>query len=130
LSPQNCVVIFHNFTIDNNLQFINISAEHVNDGVHPTLISGTSDLKLDMLKMTARIIIRIPENEKDKSFQRDLFQTSIDIEKFLKGIGGNWLTRGIMANFRSHLDFEPKVPLPKVRNPIDSNKSFECLSLF
>jgi hypothetical protein len=78
------------------------------------LISGTSELKLDILKLTARIIIRVPENEKDSNFQRDLFQTSVDFEKFLKGIGGNWVTRGIMADLRSHLDFEPKVPLPKV----------------
>jgi hypothetical protein len=72
------------------------------------------------MKLTARLIIRVPESDSDKRYQRELIQTSIDIEKFLKGVGGNWFTRGIMKDIRSCLDFDPIIPLPKV---LDSSRS-------
>jgi hypothetical protein len=119
--PQECLVIFHNITIDSNLQIVNISSEILNDGVHATLISGSGDLHYDLLKLTARLIIRVPESDSDKRYNREIFQTSVDIEKFLKGVGGNWFTREIMKDIKSCLDFEAKLPVPKVVNAFSSS---------
>lgn len=62
--------------------------------------------------------VNLPQDEKDKEYQKVLMKTSINLEKLWKGIQGNFMIKVVMANFLEVIDFEPKFPVKKVLNLI------------
>lgn len=83
----------------------------VSDG---NTISGTYDSLVVIEKMMVQLKIMVPADENDKSFQKQFFKTSIDVQKLFNGVQGSFVLKVIMENFFKSIDFEPKFPLPKV----------------
>jgi hypothetical protein len=88
-----------------------------NDGIHSSILCSAIDLRVDLLKLIVRLIIRSQENEQDRDYQHVFFQTSIDAEKFLKGIGGVMFLKGFVRDLKKSVDFELKLPFKKVEPP-------------
>jgi hypothetical protein len=87
----------------------------VGDGVHDTFVSGVMELKYLLERTTVRLVVKLPENERDMNYQRVLFSSAVDASKFLKGIGGsNYIVKTLMNEFIRAIDFEPRFPLEKV----------------
>jgi hypothetical protein len=99
----------------NNLKLFDVNVTLNNDGIHATLISATGKYQFDLLKMTMKLLVRLPENDRDENYQRVFFRTSIDLTKFYNGIGGtNPVTKALMDSLAKSIDFEPKLPMKKV----------------
>jgi hypothetical protein len=86
----------------------------MNDGVNSTVISGTGILKTDLLALVSQVLLKVPENENDINYRRKWFSVTLNVEKFLNGVGSYSFLMHVMRDLRSHLDFEPKLPLKKV----------------
>jgi hypothetical protein len=85
-----------------------------NDGIQSSILCGALDLRVDLLKLIVRLIIRNQEDEQDRDYQHVFFQTSIDAEKFLKGIGAIMFLKGFIRDLKKSVDFELKFPFKKV----------------
>jgi hypothetical protein len=112
---KECYVILNRIETETDKKLANVSTKLINKGVEDTLITIIFDLLLEVEKVTVRMTVKLPENDEDKRYQRQLFQTSIDVAKFFKGQGGNYITNAILGNFFTSIDFEPKFPMPKVK---------------
>lgn len=51
------------------------------------------------------------KDRNDRDCQIELVKTVIDVEKFLKGMQGNFLVRTYLDELTKFMDFEPKFPL-------------------
>jgi hypothetical protein len=60
------------------------------------------------------MLLKVPENETDQYYKREWFRATLNVEKFLNGVGSYSFLMQVMKDLRSHLDFEPKLPLKKV----------------
>jgi hypothetical protein len=86
----------------------------MNDGVNSTVIAGSGNLKADLLALLAKVLIKTPENEEDEIYRRNWFSATLNVEKLLNSVGSYSFLIKIMKDVKSHLDFEPKLPLKKV----------------
>lgn len=77
-------------------------------------ITATYDSLVVIEKMMMQLKIMVPADDNDKSFQKEFFRTSIDVQKLFNGIQGNFIVKVMMENFFKSIDFEPKFPLQKV----------------
>lgn len=77
-------------------------------------ISATFDSLFVIEKMMVQLKLMVPSDDNDKSFQKEFFRTSIDVQKLFNGVQGNFIVKVIMENFFKSIDFEPKLPFPKV----------------
>jgi hypothetical protein len=101
--------------INNNLKFINNSAYIFNDGGNESLVTSIIDLRQDLLRMSAKVIVRLPENDQDQSYGREVFKTSVDIAKFVKGIGlSNFFAKTVMDTFKEWINLDMNFPIKKV----------------
>lgn len=85
-----------------------------NDGVNDTVFNVYLHFLTDVQKVRADLELYTPEDKSDEKCRRLFFRTSIDGEKMLKGINGNYITKTIMANFLQSLDIVPVFPILKV----------------
>jgi hypothetical protein len=86
-----------------------------NDGIHDSVISSAYNLKFDLEKLSARLIFRLQENDRDELYQREFFQTSVDISKFVKGIGMNsFIAKTILGSFKKLGSLDFHFPIRKV----------------
>lgn len=65
--------------------------------------------------MIGNVRITTPIDDDDKTYEKQFFRTSIDVEKLLKGVQGNFVMKVFLENFFQSIDFEPKFPMKKVR---------------
>lgn len=101
--------------VSNNYKYNNQTFNVSNDGVHDSLVNSTYISAVDIERMILNFKVKVPANELDENYQKDFFQTTIDVEKFLKGVRGNYVINTFMGNFVKSLDFEPSFPFKKVK---------------
>lgn len=82
-----------NFQINCNYNYVNLTITSFNDGIHDTLVNVTFRTFVVLQKMAMTIKIRVPINEKDNNYQKEFFQTSIDLSKLYYGARGNYVTK-------------------------------------
>jgi hypothetical protein len=58
----------------------------------------------------AQVLVKLPVDENDNNYRREWFRR----RKFLNGVGSYSFLMQVMKDVKSHLDFEPKLPLKKV----------------
>lgn len=85
------------------------------DGANGSLLYVHLELFAKIRKAVFNFKIYRPEFPNDQNFQKEFFRTSIDVESFFKGVQGNFVSRVVLENFVSSIDFEPKFPLKQVR---------------
>lgn len=86
----------------------------MNDGVHDTVSNATIESLVTSYGVTLNIIVKLPENSKDFNYQRILIRNTVNLDKFVKGNRGNFLTAILMEQVMKFFDFEIKFPFPKV----------------
>lgn len=64
--------------------------------------------------------MNMPDDKNDDEYKREFFKTSIDAQKILKGIYGNYVTESIMENFVKSINFDTKFPIKKVKKRFDT----------
>jgi hypothetical protein len=83
----------------------------LNDAVHGYSIDLTIETFVVITKMWTYFTVRIPQDENDKSFQREFIKTVYDIEKADKN---NFLISMLVRNLKESSETEIKFPIPKV----------------
>lgn len=86
-----------------------------NDGVHDTIINFYAETFAVIEKMSGHVRITTPMNDDDKTYEKEFFRTSVDVEKLMKGVQGNFVIKVFLENFLKSIEFEPKFPMNKVR---------------
>jgi len=113
ISPIMCIIVVDRLILTPNEKLVSSNATMYNDRVHDTLFNGVYELLADVQQIFVSLKIDTPEDKDDKKYQRELFRTSINGQKILGGINGNYFTKSIMENLQKSLGFEPTFPIKK-----------------
>lgn len=90
-----------------------------NDGIHPYVINYTVETLAVFTKMLVYIKVKVPSNENDQNFQKEVINTVVDVEKAFKGIQNNFIIAKVFENIIKSSNLEIKYPLRKVRKVND-----------
>lgn len=101
-----------NSSVDNKTT--RIKFDIFNDAVHDTVMNVTIEHLHDVMKIKMLVKVNLPIDQRDKTYQREILQTNVDVEKLLNGITGNFVMQAFMENFLDCIDFEPKLPFRAV----------------
>lgn len=93
-----------------------------NDGEHSSTLNFTIHVAvaIERIKVAARIMM--PRDPQDKEYQRQFFQTTIDVNNLLAGIEGSFVIKAVMENLIPSFDKIPSFPIAAVRNHVSSSK--------
>jgi hypothetical protein len=91
---QFCFLYCDRAVITNNYDVANMTMKLYNDGIHDTVFNTFIEFKSAILNLKADVKLMGEEYENDKNFERELFRTSVDLGRAMKGIQGNYLLRG------------------------------------
>lgn len=70
---------------------------------------------VEIQKLMAFIVMKVPENDKDKNYQKEFFRTSIDFQKIFNGVQGSFISKILTESLFKHADFQLKFPFKKVK---------------
>lgn len=87
-----------------------------NQKSHDTIFNSVMELLVDAEKIQISFKLTTPDDPNDESYRREFFRTSVDAQKLLNGLNGNYVTKTIMENVMKTLDVKPKFPVKKVIN--------------
>lgn len=108
----------------------NYSLRTRDDGVSSSLLNVTLNLLEEVIDARFEITVKMPESTKDSKFTRTLFRTTINMSRFLRGVGGNSLSKMLMSKIVETVDFEFKFPLkPGIYRMINLSWKGEFLPL-
>lgn len=93
---------------------VNLTFKTFNDGAHDTIFNATFQTFFRIDKMTVNIKINVPLDKTDREFKKQMFSTSLDAGKALKGIGGNFVVNLMAEGFLKSFDVVPKFPMEAV----------------
>lgn len=113
---QNCIIFIDHIIVSCNYDVANLSMNVVNDGTHDTLISASAEYFAVVDKMIIQLKLNVAENEDDMNYRRELLSTTVNVQKLIKGVEGDFVVKTIMANYIKSADFELKMPINKVSN--------------
>lgn len=65
-------------------------------------------------KFSIHMRINVPENEKENDFQKELLRIRLDGRQLFDRHYTNFIIKFVMDSMLDKLDFEPKLPMPKV----------------
>jgi ABC-type transport system involved in Fe-S cluster assembly fused permease/ATPase subunit len=85
------------------------------DKVHDPVINMTIEYKIIVLKLTLFVKITVPEDKFDQIYRREIFHTTIDMEKMFKGLQGSYFAKTLMENLLKSANFGPDFPIQKVK---------------
>lgn len=91
-----------------------LNVSFVNDGIYDTFVNVSYESFVDIHGVTFNFILRVPETSSDKNYGREFIRTSVNVEKFLNGNRGNFMTAILLEQLLKFIDFEAKFPLQKV----------------
>lgn len=101
-----------NKEVDPKIGIVNIS--FFNDGIHDTIVNASIESIVEIHGITLNFIAKCPDTSSDLSYQRVFLRTSVNVDKFINGNRGNFMTAILLEQILKKLDFELKFPLPKV----------------
>lgn len=105
----------HYIVISSNEKVSKTTFKIYYDKNNNTVLNTDLILLVDVEKMVSTVKISVPENKKDKSFRKEVFKTSIDMDKLFNGVQGTYFAKVLLENYFTSINFEPKFPLKKVR---------------
>lgn len=91
-----------------------MSYSKINDGIHDTIFNATLEAFVKIEKILAAVVIRVPGDSNDKNFQREIYRTTIDFQKFFEEVQGSFITRVVKENLMKSIGFDLKFPFEKV----------------
>lgn len=116
---QECTTLIQRLSCDSNQEIMNVTVDYINNGDKDAMISLTLDVFETILTMKSYLTIRLPTDKNDRTFQKELMKTSIDVGKIFSGNAGNFFIKGILDNLLKAIDFKPILPIPPVILPCE-----------
>jgi len=110
---QNAVII-DRVMVENNEKVAHL---HIDFFKISNITSGLNisfTIKRDVAKVTVAVAIDLQAGPNDKRYKTEFLRLSVDLEKIMKGLKGNILTRDIAKSFAKSLDFKLEFPLKAV----------------
>lgn len=111
---KNCALLVDHIIYSCNEEVTNASITVYNDGIHDSLI----DLAIETFQVIERMVVQVKINialdKNDKEMTKEFIKTSVDVGKLMSGVQGNFIFKVFLENFFKSIDFEPKLPFPKV----------------
>lgn len=112
---QRSVFVFKEFNFETNKNYLNCRYKFFNDGIH----SFSLNISLEPFSTVTKILVyfkgKVPQSADDQSYQRELVQSVVDVEKISTGMPRNIVTKTVAENIFKSFDFELKFPFQKVR---------------
>lgn len=68
----------------------------------------------DIEKLVAYGRFSVPENSYDHKYRKELLRTVVDVEKVLKGVTTNFLSKSVLDVLKKSIDFQCAFPIKKV----------------
>lgn len=108
-------MIVNKAEIDFNRDLVNVTYNFRTDSFEDTVINMVTETfaTIDALTITSKLFLK--QKETDQKYSRLLFQNACDVEKLLKGLGGNFIAKALIQSTRKSVDFELKFPFKKVK---------------
>jgi hypothetical protein len=96
--------------VDNNYNVANFSFVSCNDeqGIQ---VNVTMQLKKPLKSWFCYVRLTIPEDKNDQNYRRELFKTSVDVEKTVKNMDGTFIAKLFLEQILTVADFEFKFPI-------------------
>jgi hypothetical protein len=105
----------------------------ITDEIHSSSCNMSFETLNVIVKLLVYVKIRIPENENDKNFRKEVVRTVVNVEKAMKGAHHSFFVGKIVETFANSCDREIKFPLKKVRNErqlVDQELQFNFQGIF
>lgn len=83
---KHAILVIKEFNLTSNNRVARINYTLINDGVHSFSFNGTLETLAVFSKIIAYFKLKVPENERDHKFQKQIIATVIDIESSLHSL--------------------------------------------
>jgi hypothetical protein len=101
-----------NYTL--NEKFLKFNYTLYNDEIHSYALDFTLNLLAAVTKLLVYVKIRIPEDEHDKNFSKEIIRTVVDVERTLNGTNRNLFVAKVAEGLSKGALKMLKFPLKKV----------------
>lgn len=101
-------------TTNKNLLRFNYTIFHDSNKIHSDRYSYTVETLAVFTKIFTYIKVKLPENENDGHFRKEVFSTVVDAEKAYKGIQNNFVTAKMFEMVKNATGFDINFPVQKV----------------
>jgi hypothetical protein len=95
-----------------------MTVDFINDKNQDVRLNYTFNILRDIYSAMAYIAVNSPKYDGDVNYQKQIFKTTFDLVKALKGVNGNFMTKALFEKALESMDFEIKFPLKKVSHEI------------
>ena len=108
------LLYYEDVKVNCNENIVNLTITLINDGIHDTVSNITIETFVEIEKVVSTVVIKIPASSKDKEYQREVFRTSIDFQRFFNGVEGGFISKVIRENLLKSIEFDLKFPFKAV----------------
>lgn len=115
LFDKDCLLLIDRVDVTCNYDFNNFTVKIHNDGIHDTIFNVTMQLFFRVEKIMININMKTPLDNSDNEYGSELFSSSVNPEKVMRGKTGNFIIKIVAESFLKSLDFVPKFPMEPVR---------------
>lgn len=91
-----------------------LSVNYVNEENTNCRFNYTFNITRDVTSIMAYMTFRVTEFDGDTDYKKEVYKTTFNLSKVLKGITGHLMTRALMENVQKSLNVELKFPIRKV----------------
>jgi len=111
---QLSLIIVDQTAINCDYELANLTFKAYNDGAHDTVFNATLQTFFRIDKMTVYIKVNLPLDDNDREYKKQIFSTSLDAEKALNGVGGNFINNLFAEGPLKSFEPVPKFPMDPV----------------
>lgn len=127
---QSAILAVNRFEIATNEDAVSGGIATIKNISTGLLISVQGTVMRDIEKLVAYGRFNVPENNYDHKYRKELLRTVVDVEKVLKGVTTNFLSKSVMEVLKSSLDFQFNFPIKKVATLFRPTASLFMFCLF
>lgn len=113
ISFQKSKIVVNRIALDFDMKIANVSMifRTPPDDVSSTSYNVTIDLFKVIDAMKVQMQVNFPESKNDTQYLRQLFKTSFNLNKLLKGVNGNSIIKSLIDGLLKTLNFKFEFPL-------------------
>jgi hypothetical protein len=97
-----------------NKNIVRVLDHSYHNGPQGFSINASLDFQVTLTKVLCYIKIKLPENDYDEHFQKEILRTVIDFSKIMKATQSNFITAKIVDGFLGSASRELRFPFEKV----------------
>lgn len=105
-----CIIYIDRASFGSNPKICDVTVNYTHNAKGESLTNVTAVTHVNVTKLFVYVSFRVPENENDREYRRELIRTVVDVEKVLNGLQSNPVVKGYVDNILKYVDFEVKFP--------------------